>query len=137
MDLIKKLIIKYKGIILYGIFGVLTTALNIAVYYVCYNVVGISNVVSTILAWIAGVLFAFFTNKIWVFDSKSFTTKLLLKEFIMFVTARLLTGLFDLAFMYITVDVLQYHALTCKIISNVVVIILNYVLSKFVVFKKK
>ncbi|MBR1796474.1 MAG: GtrA family protein [Clostridiales bacterium] len=130
------LVKKYKGLILYGIFGVLTTVINIATYALCYNYLGIANVPSDIIAWVVAVLFAFITNKLFVFDSKSMEAGVFLPELIKFMAARLATGGLDLLIMYVGVDVMHGPALILKVISNVIVIILNYVLSKLVVFRQ-
>ena len=137
IEKIKALMIKYKGLILYGIFGVLTTIINIATYAVCYRVIGIANVPSDIIAWVVGVAFAFITNKLYVFGSKSMDMKTLFPELAKFVAARLATGVLDVIIMYIGVDVMHGPDVILKVASNVIVIILNYVLSKLVVFKKK
>ena len=134
---IKELVIKYKGLILYGIFGVLTTIINIATYAVCYRVIGIANVPSDIIAWVVGVAFAFITNKLYVFGSKSMDMKTLFPELVKFVAARLATGVLDVIIMFIGVDVMHGPDVILKVASNVIVIILNYVLSKLVVFKKQ
>ena len=123
--------------ILYGIFGVLTTVINIVSYSLLFEVFGISNVVSNIIAWILSVLFAFITNKLWVFDSKSLEFKLFLKELGNFTVCRLATGVLDLGIMFVGVDLLKGPAIILKVISNIIVIILNYVMSKLFVFKKK
>lgn len=132
MDLFKK----YKFIILYGIFGVLTTVINIAVYGIFYSVLDVSNVISNIIAWVISVLFAFITNKLWVFESKSFNFKLFVKELGSFTVCRVATGVLDLGIMFVGVDLLKGPAIILKILSNVIVIILNYILSKLLVFKK-
>ena len=137
IEKIKALMIKYKGLILYGIFGVLTTIINIATYAVCYRVIGIANVPSDIIAWVVGVAFAFITNKLYVFGSKSMDMKTLFPELAKFVAARLATGVLDVIIMFIGVDVMHGPDVILKVASNVIVIILNYVLSKLVVFKKK
>lgn len=137
MDKIKALALKYKEQILYVFFGGLTTLINWGAYALCYNVLGVSNVPSVIIAWILGVEFAFVTNKIWVFESRSFDTKTVLRELWTFVAARLVTGLLDLGIMYLAVDVLGGNGNVWKLISNVIVIILNYVFSKLIVFKKQ
>lgn len=137
MSNIKELIIKYKFIILYGIFGVLTTVINIGVYGVLYSGLGVSNVVSNVIAWIISVLFAFITNKLWVFESKSFNFKLFVKELGSFTVCRVATGVLDLGIMFVGVDLLKGPAIILKIASNIIVIILNYVMSKIFVFKKK
>ncbi len=137
MEKIKELFTKYKEQILYVFFGGLTTLINWGAYALCYNVLGVSNVPSVIIAWILGVAFAFVTNKIWVFESRSFDTKTVMRELWTFVAARLATGLLDLGIMYLAVDVLGGNGNVWKLISNVVVIILNYVFSKLIVFRKQ
>ncbi len=136
-DTIKRLCIKYKSLISYGVFGVLTTVINIVSYAVCYNTVGISNVVSNIIAWILACSFAFITNKLWVFESKSTEIKVVIYELITFFGCRLATGLLDLAIMYVSVDLMNWNSTLMKCISNVIVIVANYVASKLVIFKKK
>ncbi len=133
----KELITKYKSIITYGIFGVLTTIINIVCYQVLYSQVHISNVVSNIIAWVIAVAFAYVTNKIWVFESKSLEPKVLLAEIWKFVTCRLATGALDLAIMYVGVDLMHGPSMMLKIVSNVIVILLNYVASKIIIFKKE
>lgn len=137
MKLILELMKKYRSLISYGIFGVLSTIVNIGTYYLCYDVNGMSNVLSNILAWIAAVLFAFVTNKLWVFESKSLAPKVVLYEFTTFMGCRGATGAMDLAIMYVCVDILLMPALVMKVLSNILVIILNYVFSKLIIFKKK
>jgi len=133
----KELMKKYKSIITYGIFGVLTTIINIACYEILYNHIHISNVMSNIVAWIIAVAFAYVTNKIWVFESKSLEPKTLLAEIWKFITCRLATGALDLAIMYVGVDMMHGPSTVLKIISNIIVILLNYVASKIIIFKKK
>lgn len=135
--MLSNLIKKYKSIILYGVFGVFTTLINIITYAVCYKYIGIPNVPSNIIAWILSVTFAFITNKLYVFDSKSLDAGLVIGEFIKFISARLATGGLDLIIMYVSVDLMHEPAVIFKVIANVIVIVLNYVLSKLVVFKKK
>ena len=137
MSNIKELIIKYKFIILYGIFGVLTTVINIGVFGVLYSGLGVSNVISNVIAWVISVLFAFITNKLWVFESKNFNFKLFVKELGSFTVCRVATGVLDLVIMFVGVDLLKGPAIILKITSNIIVIILNYVMSKIFVFKKK
>ncbi len=133
----KALLEKYRGLILYVVFGVLTTAINIAVYALCYRVLRLPNVPSNVVAWILAVLFAFVTNKLYVFESKSLERGTVMRELLSFVGARLATGLLDLAVMFVGVDLLHGPDLVFKVGSNVLVIILNYVLSKLIVFRKK
>lgn len=126
---------RHKEILLYIIFGGCTVLINIATYYLFYNVLSLSNVCSNIIAWVVAVLFAFITNKIWVFNSKSFDKKIIVKEIASFTTCRLTTGIIDLIIMYLSVDVFLQNEIIWKIISNIIVIILNYVASKILVFK--
>ena len=133
----KKIILKYKSIIAYLIFGVLTTLINWGSYFLCYNIVQIPNVPSTIIAWILAVAFAFITNKIWVFGSKSFNGKVLLHEIWTFLAARLITGILDVVIMYFAVDVFAMNSTVWKLISNIIVIVLNYIFSRLIIFKKE
>ena len=128
---------KYKSAILYLIFGGLTTLINIVSYSLLYYLAELSNSISNVLAWVFSVLFAFITNKLFVFENKSFALTAFLFEIGSFFLCRLATGVLDLGIMYLFVDVLKYNALLMKILSNIIVIILNYFASKFFVFKKK
>ena len=130
------MISKHKSFIAYGVFGVFTTIVNIVTYNVCYSRLGISNTLSNIAAWVLAVTFAYLTNKAWVFDSKSWKWEVLRREIPAFIGCRLATGILDIIIMYICVDVLKWPALLMKIASNVLVIILNYVFSKLVIFRK-
>lgn len=137
MNLLKKLLEKYSSFVSYIIFGVLTTLVNIVTYNLCYYSVGLGNTFSNIVAWILAVAFAYFTNKIWVFESKSWKWEVLRREVPAFVSCRLATGILDIVIMYVCVDLMGWNAFLMKIASNVLVIILNYVFSKLVIFKKK
>lgn len=132
-----ELIKKYEEIILYGFFGVCTTLVNILVYYIFSHIFNLGTIISTVIAWILSVLFAFVTNKIWVFKSKSWQKDIFIKEAISFFSCRLLTGLLDIGIMYIFVDILKFNDIIIKVISNIIVIIINYIASKLVIFSKK
>lgn len=132
----KDLIQKYRGPLMYLIFGVLTTAVNIVSYHIAYDMMGIANVPSTCIAWLLAVIFAFITNKKFVFDSRSYARAVVLRELRDFFTCRILTGLLDVAIMFAAVDLLHWNALVWKVISNGLVIVLNYIASKLVIFKK-
>lgn len=124
---------EYKMPILYIFFGGLTTLVNIITYIVCYNLLTLNNVTSNVIAWILSVIFAFITNKLYVFESKNSS---LLYEIVTFFTCRLGTGLLDLLIMYLSVDILSFNGNLMKILSNIIVIVLNYILSKVIIFKK-
>ena len=133
---IKKLWKEYRSFILYVVFGVLTTIINFVLYWLFYEVIRIGNIPSNVLAWVGAVTVAFLTNKSLVFGSSSWDKKTVASEFIKFIVARLATGGVDLLFMFVTVDLYRWNALLMKILANIIVIILNYILSKLVVFKK-
>lgn len=132
-----ELLKKYKSFVAYAVFGVFTTIVNIVTYNVCYYNFEISNTLSNIVAWVLAVTFAYLTNKVWVFDSKSWNWQILRKEVPAFISCRLATGVMDLIIMFVCVDILGWHAMLMKLLSNVLVIILNYVFSKLVIFKKR
>ena len=137
MKVLKELFKKYKSFLMYGIFGVLTTIVNLVVYNLCYYRAGINNTISNVIAWILAVLFAYITNKLWVFDSKSWKINVLRREVTAFVSCRLATGIMDILIMYVCVDLLGWHAMLMKLASNVLVILLNYIFSKLIIFKKR
>lgn len=128
---------KYKSVIFYITFGVLTTIINLVLYWLFYDVLKVSNILSNIIAWFGAISVAFLTNKNLVFGSSSWERKTVLREFAKFIVARLATGGVDLLFMFVTVDLLGWNGLIMKMLANVIVIILNYILSRLVVFKNK
>ena len=128
---------KYRSFIAYAVFGVFTTVVNIVTYNICYVQMGMSNTISNVISWVLAVTFAYLTNKVWVFDSRSWEWSVLVKEVPAFISCRLATGIMDLVIMFVSVDVMKANGMIMKILSNVLVIILNYVFSKLVIFKKK
>lgn len=121
----------------YIAFGVLTTVINIAVFQIANGVLHWSWQAANILAWILAVLFAFLTNKLYVFKSKSFQAAVLWKEFVSFIGARLFSLCVDYACLWLLIDVSHCNELLSKIVDNVLIIIINYALSKLVIFRKK
>ena len=132
---IRKFFMHHKVLIKYVIFGVLTTLINAVVYACLYDRLGVSNVISTIIAWFLAVAFAFITNKISVFESKCFDINTLTHEVTSFLGARIFTGMIDIGIMYLTVDVLHSNAIIWKLISNIIVIALNFIASKLFIFR--
>ena len=129
---------KYKEIINYLIFGVLTTVVSLATYYICvYTFLNPDNSlqlqVANIVSWIAGVTFAYITNRKFVFESEEQEK---LKEAGKFVTSRIATLLTDMLIMFIGVTILKLNDKIIKLISQIIVIIANYLLSKMLVFRK-
>lgn len=129
----KELMIKYKEVLLYLIFGGLTTLVNIVVYALCTKLFYINWEISNIIAWILSVLFAYVTNRKYVFESKSNN---IVKEMTSFFGFRLLSFALDMGFMYLFVDMIRMNDMFAKIIVQVIVIVLNYVFSKLFIFKK-
>lgn len=128
---------KYREMILYVFFGGCTTLVNLGAYGICYYWWGVPNVAATLVAWVLGVAFAFVTNKLWVFESKEWKGGVLLRELSAFVSCRAATGFLDLLVMFLCVDILHWNAMLMKVISNIMVIVLNYVASKLVIFTGK
>lgn len=128
---------KNKEIINYLIFGVLTTVVSFVVYFIFAKVFKIDEVISNVISWFFSVLFAFITNKLYVFESKETGKKTLLKEIISFYLARLFTGVVcDLGAFALMVKTFKINDVLSKLVTQVIVIILNYVLSKLFVFKQ-
>lgn len=150
MSKILGLLNKHREILVYLIFGVLTTAVNLATFYLMETVTDISYLINNGIAWVVGVIFAFVTNKIFVFRSKSWKPSVAGKEAIEFLGARLFSFGVEEVGLWLLVDVAGLASfsqeilgfnisgeLISKIILAIVVVILNYVFSKLVIFKKK
>lgn len=156
MSKIKDLFIKYKEIITYVIFGVLTTVVSWGSYTVFVEVLSMKVFVGNLLSWICAIVFAYVTNKLWVFESKSWKPSVIGKEIVTFVASRGITGVieilcvpilaktgFDNIFygilekMNISIGILFTDGIYSKIFLSVVVVILNYFFSKFIIFKNK
>ena len=141
MEKVKELIKKVctKEVILYVVFGVLTTVVSLVTYYICVGTFlnaenAIQLQIANIVSWIVSVAFAFVTNRKYVFKSKNDKVA---KEACSFVSSRVLTLLMDMGIMFLTVTVLKMNDKIAKLISQVVITIANYVFSKLFVFKKQ
>ncbi len=151
MKTIKNLIIKYKELIIYGIFGVGTTVVNFASYKLFNIILGDDlYLVSNVIAWFICIIFAFVTNKIFVFKSKSWSAKTIFKEGSSFFASRIASFVIEEAGLFALVDLAGMKDMTfdlsviaisgnmvAKAIVGFVVVILNYIFSKFVIFNKK
>ncbi len=151
MNTIKKLIIKYKELIIYGIFGVGTTLVNFVTYKLFNVILGEKYyLMSNVIAWLISVIFAYVTNKLFVFESKSWEIKLITKEISSFFAARVFSFVIEEAGLFLLVDILKMKEMAiemfgirlsgnmiAKVILAVIVVILNYFFSKLVVFKRK
>lgn len=125
---------KYKALILYGIFGVTTTIINV-VSYALLLFIGINVQIAVVVSWLLAVIVAYLTNRVWVFNSGAVTKLELLREFISFMLARLATLVVEMVIIWFGVQLLNQDPIVWKIIDNIVVIILNYIISKLIVFK--
>ena len=161
---IKELFNKYREIILYVVFGAVTTLTNWIVYEITVRLMKLdltavkieSNIVYTVfkgasgktvtllfaanfIAWLAAVIVAFVTNKIWVFESKSWKPKTVVKEAGEFTAARIATGFLEWFGVpaLVIAGMNQYDGLPAKILVSIIVVIVNYFFSKFIIFKKK
>ena len=135
--MIKELWNKYKDAIPYVFFGVLTTLVNIGTFGLLWHTFHWNYQVANFLAYWISVLFAYVTNKLWVFNSHTTTWKAFWKEMLSFFLFRAASWVMDQGIMTIGVSVLMGNALIVKVIDNVVVIVLNYVFSKFIIFRKR
>lgn len=135
----KKILIQYKEIISYLIFGVLTMIVSLSTYYILTNTIlnpnkGIELQIANIISWIICVTFAYITNRKYVFNSKNTN---IIKEILSFYLSRISSLLVDMSLMYIFVTVLNYSDSIMKLINQIIITILNYILSKLIVFKKE
>ena len=121
-----------RELVLYVVFGAFTFFVNIAVYFLFEDVLGVNYLISNIIAWFFSVLFAYITNRIWVFESKSPD---ILKEMALFFGGRIFSGVVDTALMYLFIDVMMIGDTISKIVVQIIVIVLNYIFSKLTVFK--
>ena len=134
---LRSLILKYWDVLSYLFFGVLTTVVNYLIYLPAFNLCGLSAAVSNMIAWVGAVVFAFLTNKPFVFRSHDWSAKTVVPEFTKFVSCRLASGVLETGILLLTVDCLHWNGNLWKLVTQVLVIIINYVGSKLLVFRKK
>lgn len=123
-----------KELISYLFFGVCTTAVNYLVFFLLKQ--SIDYRLANAAAWLASVIFAYITNKVWVFESHCSNFQGILREFITFTGSRILSGLFDMGFLILAVEWMHLHEWLAKLADGVIVVILNYIFSKLLVFRK-
>lgn len=146
MQKIKDLLKKYKEVILYVLFGGLTTVVNYIIYFTCTEGFQIGWSPATLISWIGAVIFAYVTNRIWVFESRAKGFTAVLYEFVKFIAARLLSLGLEWLTLKLLIDVLHMDGLLyrnlplgeflAKTVAQILVIIANYVFSKWIVFRK-
>lgn len=127
---------KHYDILSYLFFGALTTVVNYIVYLPCYNLLHLSAAISNVIAWIFAVAFAYLTNKPFVFKSHDWSAKTVIPELTKFVGCRVGSGLLETGIIFVTVDLLLWDGNIMKLVTSVLVVILNYIGSKLLVFKK-
>ena len=126
-----------KETISYVIFGILTTIINLISYYFFSNIITINYLISNTIAWIISVIFAYMTNKLYVFNSKSIRIDIIIKEFTKFINCRLASGIIEMILLFLLVDMLAVNDIISKLVIGVIVVILNFIFSKLFVFKKQ
>lgn len=138
IETIKGLYYQYKEVVNYLVFGALAMAVNFISYFLFTKLFGIEEVLSSGLSWVCSVLFAYITNKLFVFDSKTETKKELLKECVSFFVARVASGILcDVGTFALMIRVFNINDVIAKVVTQVMVVIVNYIFSKFLIFKKK
>lgn len=144
MNKLKELVLKLDfmtehryQILMYIVTGGFTTFVNLFVFWFCESVAGTNYQVANVIAWFFAVAFAYITNKLYVFESKTTSTKLLLKEIVDFFSVRVLTLLLEMACLYVFIDLMGMSTMVGKIIASVFVLVSNYVFSKLFVFSTK
>ena len=133
---LKGLIHKHWDILAYLFFGGLTTLVNFLVYMPLLHWLHLSAALSNAVAWVAAVVFAYLTNKPFVFQSHDWSAKTVLPELGKFVSCRVGSGVLETLLLWLCVDVLAWNGIAMKIITSIVVVILNYAASKLLVFRK-
>ncbi len=134
---IRSLVEKYWDVLTYLIFGVLTTVVNYAVYLPVYNLLGLSASVSNCIAWVVAVAFAFLTNKPLVFKSHDWSKQTVIPELTKFISCRIASGAAETVILLVSVDILHWNGNIWKLVTQVLVVVLNYFGSKLLVFRKK
>ena len=128
---------KYEEGINYLIFGFFAFVLNYVLYVLFAGVLDIHHLISTALSWALTVVFAYWTNRKFVFKSKNSDAKSVREEFVSFVGARVATGLLEMGLMFVMVDCAKLNEFISKLVCQVIVILANYFLSKLWIFKEK
>ena len=131
------LVRQHWEVLSYLIFGVLTTVVNYMVYLPVYNLMSLSAALSNAIAWVVAVAFAYLTNKPFVFKSHDWSAKTVIPELTKFVGCRVASGAAETLILLLTVDILHWNGNLWKLLTSVLVVILNYIASKLVVFRKK
>ena len=131
-----RLLEKYRGFLLYVFFGLATTAVNIAVYFICSRMLCWGTAAGNMAAWLAAVSFAYVTNRIWVFESRAAGFACIAREAAAFFGCRIATGLLDMAAMLVCADVMGLDEMIVKCAANIMVILANYAAGRMIIFRR-
>ncbi|KAA8446645.1 GtrA family protein [Weissella paramesenteroides] len=127
---------KYYSLIFYIFFGIVTTIINISTYLLLLSV-NLNNHISVVISWFLSVVFAYVSNKLWVFDSNFIFNNGLVIEFCLFLLTRITTLFLEMIIIWYGVQYLCQSPVVWKFIDNVFVVIINYLISKLIIFRKK
>lgn len=134
---VKSLLLRYWDVLSYLIFGVLTTIVNYLIYLPAYNLLGFSAALSNALAWVVAVTFAYLTNKPFVFKSHDWSSRTVIPELTKFVSCRLASGAAETLILLVSVDIMGWNGNIWKLVTQFLVLVMNYIGSKFLVFRNK
>ena len=127
----------HRELVSYGFWGVMTTAVNYTAYFLLTRIFYVYYLTANGIAWAVSVLFAYFVNKLFVFRSTDWAWRVALRELWQMVASRLFSLGLEMGILWLFVDKLHYNDAIVKLCANVVVVVVNYVLSKFIIFRKK
>lgn len=137
MRVLKEMVQKHREVLVYLFFGVATTLVNMGVFFICNNTLHIDYRLSNAISWFISVLFAFVTNKYFVFESKHEDMASFIKEMFLFYWYRILSFIIDMGMMILLIEYIHTGDFWAKMVTQVVVVVLNYFFSKFFIFKKE
>ena len=133
---IKELFVKYRELIMYVIFGGLTTVVSFVTYY-AFLYLGIHYIIAQAVSWLFAVAFAFVVNKIFVFQDKDNSTGTLIRQIWQFISVRIASGVLETALLWLLVDIITIGEGIAKIPVAVLTVVINYIASKLLIFRKK
>lgn len=128
---------KHKEILLYLLFGGLSFVVSIVTYYLFSEKAGMNELVANILSWVFAVSFAFITNYIWVFEKTTTGIKSFMVQVWKFFMGRVFTLVVEEGILIVFVTILALPNMPVKVVAQIIVIVLNYIISKLFVFVKK
>lgn len=137
LNIFEEIYKKYKEILLYLFFGGLTTVISIGSYSYCDVMLHIDPLLANIISWILAVLFAYATNKIWVFSAQTHGIRELTVEMFHFFTGRVFTLIVEEVILFVFINKLHFNSIFVKIVAQFIVVALNYVISKLIVFREE